>query len=136
MVCAQVMGQHVTVTIAGQSGSFQLNTMLPLVAHSLLSSASLLSNAMRALADQAIAGFTVRRDVIDPALARNPILVTALNPLIGYERAAQIAKQAYSMRQYNEPNCFCLIIMKIKYYFKQILCLIEQDHSKLPLFLL
>ena len=96
MVCAQVMGQHAAISVAGQSGTFQLNVMLPLIAHNLLQSITLLANAMRALADSAIAGFKVRRDRIDEALARNPILVTALNPLIGYERAAAIAKRAYA----------------------------------------
>lgn len=96
MVCAQVMGQHLTVTLAGQSGSFQLNVMLPLVAHSLLQSIALLAAAMRLLADAAIAGFQVRKDRIEEALARNPILVTALNPLIGYDWAAAVAKRAYA----------------------------------------
>ncbi len=96
MVCAQVMGQHVTVSIAGQSGNFQLNTMLPLIAHSLLQSTGMLAAATRHLADAAIRGLQVRRDRLEHALVRNPILVTALNPLIGYERAAAIAKQAYA----------------------------------------
>jgi len=96
MICAHVMGQHVTVGVAGQSGNFQLNTMLPLIAHSLLQSIELLGNGMRALADSAIAGFRVCRDRIDASLHRNPILVTALNPLIGYERAAALAKRAYA----------------------------------------
>ena len=95
MVCAQVMGNHATVTIAGASGNFQLNVMLPVVAHNLLQSAQLLANAARVLADGAIAGFGVRKDRLESALARNPILVTALNPVIGYEAAAAIAKQAY-----------------------------------------
>jgi fumarate hydratase class II len=95
MVCAQVMGNHATVTIAGASGNFQLNVMLPVIAHNLLQSIELLANASRRLADAAIAGFTVRRARLDEALARNPILVTALNPVIGYEKAAAIAKQAY-----------------------------------------
>jgi fumarate hydratase class II len=95
MVCAQVMGNHVTVTIAGQSGNFQLNVMLPLVAHNLLQSIALLANASRQLADAAIAGLRVREDRVQAALARNPILVTALNPVVGYEAAAAMAKQAY-----------------------------------------
>ncbi|KFL38096.1 class II fumarate hydratase [Arenimonas donghaensis] len=95
MVCAQVMGNHVTITVAGASGNFQLNVMLPLVAHNLLQSIGLLANAMRVLADGAITGFSVRHDRLEAALARNPILVTALNPVIGYENAAAIAKQAY-----------------------------------------
>ncbi|HZH44550.1 MAG TPA: class II fumarate hydratase [Lysobacter sp.] len=95
MVCAQVMGHHTAVTVAGQSGNFQLNVMLPLIVHNLLESTRLLAAAMRALADSAIAGLRVREDRVRAALDRNPILVTALNPLIGYEKAAEIAKQAY-----------------------------------------
>ena len=96
MVCAQVMGHHVAVSIAGQSGNFQLNVMLPLIAHDLLESIGLLANAMRLLADKAIAGLKVREDRVAAALDRNPILVTALNPVIGYEKAAAIAKRAYA----------------------------------------
>jgi fumarate hydratase class II len=95
MVCAQVMGHHATISIAGASGNFQLNVMLPLVALDLLESIRLLSNAMRLLADSAIAGLKVREGKVREALARNPILVTALNPIIGYEKAAAIAKRAY-----------------------------------------
>jgi fumarate hydratase class II len=95
MACAQVMGNHATITIAGASGNFQLNVMLPVVAHNLLQSIDLLANGAGHLADAAIAGFTVRKARLDEALARNPILVTALNPVIGYEQAAAIAKQAY-----------------------------------------
>jgi len=95
MVCAQVMGHHTAITIAGQSGNFQLNVMLPLIAFDLLDSIRLLANAMRLLADNAIAGITVHRERVGEALQRNPILVTALNPVIGYEKAAAIAKQAY-----------------------------------------
>jgi len=95
MVCAQVMGHHTAITIAGQSGNFQLNVMLPLIAHDLLDSIRLLANAMRVLADSAIAGIQVRRARVGEALERNPILVTALNPIVGYEKAAAIAKQAY-----------------------------------------
>jgi fumarate hydratase class II len=95
MVCAQVMGHHTAVTVAGQSGNFQLNVMLPLIAYNLLDSIRLLSSSMRLLADSAIAGLRVREDRVREALDRNPILVTALNPIIGYELAAAIAKQAY-----------------------------------------
>ena len=96
MVCAQVMGHHAAITVAGASGNFQLNVMLPLIAHDLLDSIGLLSNTMRLLADSAIAGLKVRRDRVAAALGRNPILVTALNPVIGYEKAAAIAKRAYA----------------------------------------
>jgi fumarate hydratase, class II len=96
MVCAQVMGHHTSITIAGASGNFQLNVMLPLIASNLLDSIGLLANAMRLLADSAIAGLKVRKDRVAAALDRNPILVTALNPIIGYEKAAAIAKRAYA----------------------------------------
>lgn len=96
MVAARVMGNDSTIAIAGQSGNFQLNVMLPLVAHTLLESIRLLGNVVRLLADKAIDSFVVNREGIEQALARNPILVTALNPVIGYARAAEIAKAAYA----------------------------------------
>jgi fumarate hydratase class II len=95
MVAAQVIGNDATITIGGQSGNFQLNVMLPVIAYNLLQSIELTANVARLLADKAIASFNVREDNIDVALARNPILVTALNPIIGYLKAAEIAKQAY-----------------------------------------
>ena len=96
MVAAQVIGNDATITIAGQSGNFQLNVMLPVIAYNLLESIRLLANASRALADSAIAGFTVNKARLAEALDRNPILVTALNPVIGYEKGAAIAKKAYA----------------------------------------
>jgi len=95
MVCAQVIGNDSTITIAGQSGLFQLNVMLPVVALNLLQSLDILASASTLLADSAISGFQVRLDNISKALERNPILVTALNPVIGYELGAATAKQAY-----------------------------------------
>jgi fumarate hydratase class II len=96
MVAAQVIGNDVTITVAGQSGNFQLNVMLPVIAYNLLESIRLLANVSRALADRAIAGFKVNETRIAEALDRNPILVTALNPVIGYEKGAAIAKKAYA----------------------------------------
>jgi fumarate hydratase class II len=96
MVAAEVIGNDAAITIAGQSGNFQLNVMLPLVAWNLLESIRLLANVTRLLADSAIAGFTVNRARVAEALERNPILVTALNPVIGYEKGAAIAKRAYA----------------------------------------
>ena len=95
MVAAQVIGNDATITIAAQSGNFQLNVMLPVVAHNLLQSIELLANVSRLLADKAIEGFTVNQAHIAEALAKNPILITALNEKIGYERGAAIAKRAY-----------------------------------------
>jgi fumarate hydratase class II len=96
MVAAQVIGNDATITIAGQSGNFQLNVMLPVIAYNLSQSIDLLSSASRVLADAAIAGLTVNEARVSAALERNPILITALNPVIGYEAGARIAKQAYA----------------------------------------
>jgi fumarate hydratase class II len=96
MIAAQVMGNDATITVAAASGNFQLNVMLPVIAYNLLQSLELLGIGSRNLADRALAGFTVNDARLDDALARNPILVTALNPVIGYERGAAIAKKAYA----------------------------------------
>jgi fumarate hydratase class II len=96
MVCAQVMGNDATIAMGGQSGNFQLNVMLPVVTYNLLQSIEILSTASVVLADSAIAGFAVNQDNINKALGRNPILVTALNPVIGYELGAAVAKKAYA----------------------------------------
>ena len=96
MVAAQVIGNDATITIGGQSGNFQLNVMLPVIAYNLTQSIGLLAATATQLADQAIAGFTVNQEKLNEALDRNPILVTALNPVIGYEKGAAIAKQAYA----------------------------------------
>jgi len=95
MVAAQVIGNDVTVTIGGQSGNFQLNVMLPVIAYNLLQSIGLVANVSRLLADRAIEGFTVNTERLQAALEKNPILVTALNPVIGYEKGAATAKKAY-----------------------------------------
>ncbi len=99
MVAAQVIGNDATIVIAGQSGNFQLNVMLPVVAYNLLQSIQLLANASRLLGDKAIAGFKVNLDKLAETLDRNPILVTAMNPVIGYEKGAAIAKKAYAERR-------------------------------------
>ena len=95
MVGAQVIGNDATITIAGQSGNFELNVMLPVIAHNLLESISILSSVSVLLADKAVKTFKVNDDKLKEALSRNPILVTALNPIIGYLKAAEIAKTAY-----------------------------------------
>lgn len=96
MVAAQVIGNDATITIGGQAGNFQLNVMLPVIAYNLLQSISLLANSARLMADSAIKGFTVNDDALNNALSRNPILVTALNSVIGYEKGAAVAKKAYA----------------------------------------
>jgi fumarate hydratase class II len=96
MVAAQVIGNDTAITVAGQAGNFQLNVMLPVIAHNLLQSIEILAGAVRVLAEKAIAGFEVREERLKEALERNPILVTALNPVIGYEKGAAVAKKAYA----------------------------------------
>lgn len=96
MVCAQVIGNDATITVAGQAGNFQLNVMLPVIAYNLVQSIKLLASSARLMADKAIEGFTVNEDALKDALSRNPILVTALNSVIGYEKGAAVAKKAYA----------------------------------------
>ena len=95
MACADVIGNDVSITIASQSGNFQLNVMLPLVAYNLLKSINLLGNAMPLLSNKAIKTFKINAKNINESLSKNPILVTALNRKIGYGKAALIAKKAY-----------------------------------------
>lgn len=99
MVCAQVIGNDTAITIGGQSGNFQLNVMLPMIAKNVLESLEILANASRLLADKAILEFTANQDHIQENLAKNPILITALNREIGYELGAKIAKTAYQQKR-------------------------------------
>ena len=95
MASADVIGNDVSITVAAQSGNFQLNVMLPVIAYNLLKSINLLSGAMNVLSKNAISSFKVNKKNLEVSLSKNPILVTALNPIIGYEKAASIAKKAY-----------------------------------------
>lgn len=95
MVCAQVIGNDTAITVAGQSGNFELNVMFPVVAHNLLQSLSLLSNAAKNFADRSVSRLTVNEKRVAEMVERNPVLVTALNPIIGYDEAAKIAKKAF-----------------------------------------
>jgi fumarate hydratase class II len=96
MVCAQVIGNDSAITVAGQSGNFELNVMLPVVAHNLLESINILGNAVRNLADRSVSRLSVNEERVADMVGRNPVLVTALNPLIGYDKAAKIAKKAFA----------------------------------------
>ena len=95
MASADVIGNDVSITVAAQSGNFQLNVMLPVIAYNLLKSINLLSGSMNALSKNAIKTFKVNHKNLETSLSKNPILVTALNPLVGYEKAASSAKKAY-----------------------------------------
>lgn len=94
MAATQVMANDAAVAMAGASGNFQLNVMLPLIAHALLQSIELLSDSCRSLAERVLPGLVIRSGRISETLARNPMLLTALAPRIGYDRAAAIAKRA------------------------------------------
>lgn len=96
MVAAQVIGNDTAIAVAASQGNFELLTMLPVIAHNLLQSLGILATSSRLLADKAVLGFTVNRRRIESLVDKNAVLVTALNPLIGYEKAAEIAKQAYA----------------------------------------
>jgi len=95
MVAAQVIGNDQTITVAGQAGNFELNVMLPVVAHNLLQSIDILANAARNFADKSVSRLTVNTEKIKEMVEKNPILVTALNPIIGYEKGSKIAKKAF-----------------------------------------
>ena len=95
MASADVIGNDVTISVAAQSGNFQLNVMLPVIAYNLLKSINLLAGASNVLSKNTISNFKVNKKNLELSLSKNPILVTALNPIIGYEKAAYIAKKAY-----------------------------------------
>ncbi|NPA26160.1 MAG: class II fumarate hydratase [Chloroflexi bacterium] len=94
MVAAQVFGNDAAITWGGALGDFQLNVMLPVIAHNLLQSIKILGNAARVLADKALTDFQVNEEHITRLVERNPILGTALNPIIGYDKAAEVVKKA------------------------------------------
>ena len=99
MACADVVGNDVTISLGVQSGNFQLNVMLPVIAYNLLKSINLMGNAMPLLAKKCIKSFKINEKSTQENLDRNPILVTALNPIIGYKKAAEIAKKAYTEKR-------------------------------------
>ncbi len=96
MVAAQVIGNDATITTGAHHGNFELNVMLPIIGYNLVQSAELLASSSRVLADKAIAGFEVNEAAIADVVEKNPIMVTALNAIIGYEKGAEIAKRAYA----------------------------------------
>jgi fumarate hydratase, class II len=96
MVCAQVMGNHVTVTISGASGHLELNVFKPVITHNLLQSIRLLADGARSFTDKCVVGIEANRERIDELLHRSLMLVTALNPKMGYDNAAKVAKRAHA----------------------------------------
>ncbi len=94
MVAARVMGNHTTVTIAGQRGNFELNVMMPVLAQALLESIALLSNVARTFADRCVKGIEANEPRAKELLEKNPSIATALNPYVGYDKATEVAKEA------------------------------------------
>jgi fumarate hydratase, class II len=94
MVAARVMGNHTTITIAASRGNLELNAMMPVLAAALLESLVLLANGCRAFTQRCVAGIQANPERCKELLERNPSIATALNPLIGYDRAAEVAKEA------------------------------------------
>ena len=94
MVAARVAGNHTTITVAGGRGNFELNVMLPVIAHALLESITLLANASRAFADRCVAGIEANEERAKELLEKNPSIATALNIYIGYDKASGVAKEA------------------------------------------
>jgi fumarate hydratase class II len=96
MVCAQVMGNHVTVTISGATGHLELNVFKPVITYNVLQSIRLLADGVRSFTDNCVVGIEADRERIDELLYRSLMLVTALNPKIGYDNAAKVAKKAHA----------------------------------------
>lgn len=94
MVCARVMGNHTTITVAGSRGNFELNVMMPVLAQALLESITLLANIARAFTDRCVVGIEANEDRARELLEKNPSIATALNPYIGYDEAAVVAKES------------------------------------------
>jgi fumarate hydratase, class II len=94
MVCARVMGNHVTITVGGQHGNFELNVMMPVMAHAMLENIEYLSNMMDAFRERCLDGITANEDRCRELLERNPSIATALNAAIGYDKAATVAKKS------------------------------------------
>ena len=95
-VCAQVIGNDVAVTFSGTNGNFELNTMLPVMAHNVLESIELLTNAIKVFNEKLLIGLEPNTEKMESNTQKNPILVTALVPKLGYDTAAEIAKESMS----------------------------------------
>jgi fumarate hydratase class II len=99
MVAARVMGNHTTITVGGSRGNFELNVMMPVMAHALLEAITLLANAVRVFSDRCVSGILANEARCRELLELNPAIATALNPYIGYDKAAEVAKQAAKERK-------------------------------------
>jgi fumarate hydratase class II len=96
MLCAQVMGNNVAVTVAGSNGHFELNVFKPVMIHNVLQSIRLIADGCRSFTDNCVKGLEANRERIEDLLHKSLMLVTALNPKIGYDNAAKVAKKAHA----------------------------------------
>ncbi|MGH6880453.1 MAG: lyase family protein, partial [Hypericibacter sp.] len=96
MVACQVMGNNVAITVAGSNGHLELNVFKPVIIHNLLQSGQLIADACRSFADNCVVGITANKARIQQQLEQSLMLVTALNPHIGYDNAAKVAKKAHA----------------------------------------
>lgn len=96
MVCCQVFGNHTTITVAGSQGHFELNVFKPVLAHAMMQSIQLLGDAARSFTDNCVVGIKANEARIRELMQRSLMLVTALSPQIGYDKAAQVAKAAHA----------------------------------------
>jgi fumarate hydratase class II len=94
MACFHVMGNDLTVMMAGQAGQLELNVMMPIIAHNLFEMMQVLIGAIGAFVDRCVIGVQANPEKAEGWLAKNAILVTALNPVIGYLKGAEVAKEA------------------------------------------
>ena len=99
MVCAKVMGNHVTITLGGQHGNFELNAMMPVMVHAMLESISITTNMLDAFRERCLDGIEVDRERCRELLELNPSIATALNAAIGYDKATQVAKKSAAERR-------------------------------------
>ncbi len=110
MVSAQVIGNDVVISISNAQGEFQLNVMLPVIAHNIIQSIALLANASRLLAEKAIEGFEVNEDHIAERVHKNPIIATVLTPIIGYDKSVEVVKRALK-----ENKTVKEVVVELKY---------------------
>jgi fumarate hydratase class II len=110
MVAAQVIGNDIVISISNAQGEFQLNVMLPVIAHNIIQSITILANASRLLAEKAIEGFEVNEDHIAERVYKNPIIATVLNPIIGYDKAVEVVKRALK-----ENKTVKQVVVEMKY---------------------
>ena len=129
MVCVQVMGNDTAIAVAGSQGNFELNVFKPVMIHNLLHSIRLLTDACRMFTDHLIEGLEPNREQIQQFLENSLMLVTALNPAIGYDNAAKVAKKAYTENKTLRKACIELGFLTGEAFDKHI-CPAEMVHPK------